>query len=41
MTMAPFDELCPALARAESRTIKVLQDDDLRPGSYLLREAGR
>lgn len=39
MTMAPFDELFPALARSESRTIKVMQHDQLIPGSYLLREA--
>ena len=39
MTMAPFDELFPDLARDESRAITVTQHDALAPGSYLLREA--
>jgi len=39
MTMAPFDKLFPAVARSESRTIKVRQHDRLPPGAYLLREA--
>ena len=39
MTMAPFDELFPDLARSESRSITVIQQEDLLPGSYLLREA--
>ena len=38
MTMAPFDELFPDLARDESRTITVFDHDRLLPGSYLLRE---
>jgi hypothetical protein len=38
MTMAPFDELFPALARDELRTIAVLDHDLLLPGPYLLRE---
>jgi hypothetical protein len=36
--MAPFDELFPDLARAESRTIKVFDHDRLLPGSYLPRQ---
>jgi hypothetical protein len=39
MTMAPFDELFPDLARSESRAITVAGHDRLPSGSYLLREA--
>ena len=38
MTMAPFDQLFPDLARSESRSITVVKYDGLLPGPYLLRE---
>ncbi len=39
MTMIAFDVLFPDVAREESRSITVLEDVRLAPGSYLLRDA--